>query len=324
MHNQIPQPGENRKHLFPRLKPKQQNQTKSNSPLSRFSSIINSDIDFSSSYLSGIKIGQIIPQIPVYLALAFTYSQIETSKLQEISSKNQKENDEYKAAVVYRYDVISKYSEYMTELLGKDVAGGKHSAGFKAVASFKTLSALNELDAYTSRYVSPDREDKGLILRLLVESKLITRHQEVVDLEDANLRYTMLVSYDLSHINLSRAWLSHVSFDSSNLSDTALKEANLYCANLRNVSFEKAEMEGAYLSFASFGGADLNEANLRGADLREADLKGAVNLNLAQIRAAKNWKRAHYDPEVRKQLGLPPEQLTKAESLPENRCIRSY
>jgi uncharacterized protein YjbI with pentapeptide repeats len=43
----------------------------------------------------------------------------------------------------------------------------------------------------------------------------------------------------------------------------------------------------------------LTDANLEGADLR-----GAI-FDIEQIKKAKNWDKAIYDPEVRKKLGLP-------------------
>ncbi|MFM6219918.1 MAG: hypothetical protein ACKPDM_06040 [Dolichospermum sp.] len=38
-----------------------------------------------------------------------------------------------------------------------------------------------------------------------------------------------------------------------------------------------------------------------------ADFMGAKNLTPEQVKSAKNWEKACYDPELRIKLGLPPE-----------------
>lgn len=58
--------------------------------------------------------------------------------------------------------------------------------------------------------------------------------------------------------------------------------------------------------------ADLNVANLNGADLNEANFKQVLNLTVNQVKSAKNWELAIYEPNFRKQLGLPPETPVSA------------
>ncbi|MFM5999270.1 MAG: hypothetical protein ACKPE1_18835 [Dolichospermum sp.] len=38
-----------------------------------------------------------------------------------------------------------------------------------------------------------------------------------------------------------------------------------------------------------------------------ADFMGAKNLTPEQVKSAKNWEKACYDPELRRKLNLPPE-----------------
>ncbi|NMG22949.1 pentapeptide repeat-containing protein, partial [Brasilonema bromeliae] len=73
----------------------------------------------------------------------------------------------------------------------------------------------------------------------------------------------------------------------------------------------------ADLSSADLSSADLSSADLSSADLNCSttftkepictNLKGVKNLTFQQVKAAKNWEQACYDPELRKQLNLPPE-----------------
>ena len=50
--------------------------------------------------------------------------------------------------------------------------------------------------------------------------------------------------------------------------------------------------------------ANLSEANLMQANLSKADLSFARNLNVDQVKSARNWKAAYYHEEFRKELGL--------------------
>jgi hypothetical protein len=94
-------------------------------------------------------------------------------------------------------------------------------------------------------------------------------------------------------------------FEGSDLSGITLQPgSSLEGANLRS-----ANLEGAVLAGVLFIDADLSAANLSGADLNNANLKGANftgahHLTVAQVKAAREWQAAHYDPEFRDELGL--------------------
>lgn len=142
---------------------------------------------------------------------------------------------------------------------------------------------------------------------------------------------------NLSRINLAKANLSFANFSGSaliraNLSETQLVRAkliqtslwrtNLTGANLSISDLSSADLHGANLSKANFSGANfgiadssipsldrpnLSYTRLGGANITEANFRGAKGLIPEQIKAAKNWQSACYDPDFRKQLGLPPE-----------------
>jgi uncharacterized protein YjbI with pentapeptide repeats len=75
---------------------------------------------------------------------------------------------------------------------------------------------------------------------------------------------------------------------------------NLKGADLR------LNLEGADLRGTDLRGADFKGANLKQADLENADLSNAKNLTSEQVKKAKNWKKAKYDAELLKQLGISP------------------
>jgi uncharacterized protein YjbI with pentapeptide repeats len=142
------------------------------------------------------------------------------------------------------------------------------------------------------------------------------------DLRSVNLSSVNLSGSDLRSVNLSGADLSGVNLISAYLRSADLSGAYLISAYLRSADLSGAKLISADLSDADLSGADLSDADLSGAKLISADLgcetvsterpfctnlKGVKNLTLQQIKAAKNWEQACYDPELRKQLKLPPE-----------------
>jgi hypothetical protein len=90
-----------------------------------------------------------------------------------------------------------------------------------------------------------------------------------VDLSDAWLCGSDLRGANLSGACLSNANLCH-DFGRVDLSDADLSDADLYQANLTGAVLERANLYNAFL-----GEATLRKANLSGADLRDSNLEGA-------------------------------------------------
>ena len=78
---------------------------------------------------------------------------------------------------------------------------------------------------------------------------------------------------------------------------------NLSGSNLRKVNLNKANLSGTDLSDADLSGADLSDADLSGAKLYRIQ-----GLTLKQVKQAKNWDKACYDPVFATELGLSAEQ----------------
>jgi uncharacterized protein YjbI with pentapeptide repeats len=119
------------------------------------------------------------------------------------------------------------------------------------------------------------------------------------NLKGANLYRANLVGADLSRTNLESANLKGANLEGANLAMSNLRAANLIEANLSRANLEKINLEGTNLE-----GSDLLGANLLGANLEGAYIVRAKNISVEQIIQAQNWKKAFYDPNFQKQLGL--------------------
>ena len=145
-----------------------------------------------------------------------------------------------------------------------------------------------------------------------------------VDLSDADLSGADLYRANLSNTylfktNLKSAILHYANLKSANLKSANLKSADLTEANLSHAKLNGTKLNGTKLSFANLSGADLSGADLNGVNLYSTDLSGAMfwdkktgreaeNITPYRIKAAKNWEKAIYSPEFRKELGLSPEE----------------
>jgi hypothetical protein len=111
------------------------------------------------------------------------------------------------------------------------------------------------------------------------------------DLEEADLRGTVLIGSDLSGANLDgadlrQADLSRAILIKAGLSRARLQKANLHMADLGEANLQEAELVSANLTRATFPSADLTNADLTHADLRFGTLY-ETNLSLAALVEAK-------------------------------------
>ena len=191
-------------------------------------------------------------------------------KQQKIADNNQREEA--------LRDYIDKIAELLIDkelkILLKQLSEGAITKdkpeldAIRDVARARTLSILRRLDG--------DHERKGSVVRFLIDAELI---QDLELLKDANLRRANLYAADLEGAYLKKA---------------DLESANLGSANLKGTNLEGAILKGAYLE----------SANFEGANLEDADLRDVFLLTPEKIKAAKNWDKAIYDSDFRKQLNL--------------------
>ncbi|MBW4671856.1 MAG: pentapeptide repeat-containing protein [Cyanomargarita calcarea GSE-NOS-MK-12-04C] len=178
-------------------------------------------------------------------------------------------------------------------------------------ARIKALEELNE---------------EGVLLRGLDAdgADLIEINLPKANLERANLKNALLQGANLRKARLYQAKLQNTKLQGAKLQEAYLWGANLEGANLQPrepeidsqssieqiTNLQSAKLGKANLNKAILVQANLKEADLRGAFLRGSDLcktiledadiygaafGGANNLNIEQIKLAKNWKEAKYD-----------------------------
>ncbi|MEQ9670829.1 pentapeptide repeat-containing protein [Coleofasciculus sp. G2-EDA-02] len=133
-------------------------------------------------------------------------------------------------------------------------------------------------------------------------------------LEDLNKQGIPLTNINLSGAFLSDIKLPKARLDGAKLNQTLLNGAKLQKAKLINASLQNAALIDANLKGANLLNADLSNAALSQADLtqvvlKDANLEGAnltdtKGLKILQIKQARNWQSACYDPSLRRQLGL--------------------
>ncbi len=117
-------------------------------------------------------------------------------------------------------------------------------------------------------------------------------------------------------IDLSGAHLRGAQLPFAHLERADLNQAHLEGANLCGAHLEEAVLCWAHLHMTDFGGsycrgALFGMARLSGARLQGAHLEGARGLTVGEVRSCGGWELAHYDPEFRRELGLPDEPPAK-------------
>ncbi|MDJ0660413.1 MAG: pentapeptide repeat-containing protein [Crocosphaera sp.] len=167
------------------------------------------------------------------------------------------------------------------------------------------LNACAKVTENRSNVKWPTPESFGeWIGRLLGQRKdfepvFVMQYLSFLDLQDCNLLLRDFYLANLERANLERADLLKANLERANLERTNLERTNLERANLERANLERANLVGANLV-----GADLYRADLDGANLQGANLQGAENITPKQIKQARNWELADYDPEFREALGL--------------------
>ncbi|MBW4600681.1 MAG: pentapeptide repeat-containing protein [Calothrix sp. FI2-JRJ7] len=111
----------------------------------------------------------------------------------------------------------------------------------------------------------------------------------------------------LKNINFDAMEFSDASFKFCDLENASFKSSfveNCYFnhANISNVNFEDAFLDGSCFQNAKIHNTNFKNANLEGVDICGVDLSGAINLCVPQVKEAKNWKFAYYNPEFQAEL----------------------
>jgi uncharacterized protein YjbI with pentapeptide repeats len=141
-----------------------------------------------------------------------------------------------------------------------------------------------------------------------------------LDLTGADLGFTNLQYANLTGTKLSRAKGWKAKLDNARLSRANLHEARFKKAHFKYCQFHDALLTSARLEETDLRGAEFYNASLQSAHLDGANLEGALfdqaNLNdtyfkgikvtnkktLKSLSNAKNWRKAHFDEELREKL----------------------
>jgi uncharacterized protein YjbI with pentapeptide repeats len=116
----------------------------------------------------------------------------------------------------------------------------------------------------------------------------------------ANLVRANMQKADLRNAQLDGADLEHADMQQAYLWSAKLSNARMVNAQLATAIFIDADLSGADLRGAQFNGTVLNGANLHDANLDGADLRGALQLEAAQICAAKSRQGTLLDDPLQK------------------------
>lgn len=206
---------------------------------------------------------------------------------------------------------------------GQRASGGRIQALQDLNGDHESLAGLTANKAYLAgiSLVGSDLRDANLRGANLRHATLRYADLRYANLQQADLRYADLQEVNLrnatlqgeqtnlSYAHLQAAHLNYANAQSAYLWSANLQGANLSYANFQGTDLSYANLQDADLSYADFQQADLSPVNflrtkLQGADLRGADLRDAQNLCPEQVKLARNWEFALYDPAFQLQLGL--------------------
>ncbi|MDB9458194.1 pentapeptide repeat-containing protein [Dolichospermum circinale CS-545/17] len=191
---------------------------------------------------------------------------------------------------------------------GKEVSGGRISA----------LQDLNENGVELWKLVLDRANLSGITLE---NGKLANTSFNDTQLECIEQKCSNFRKANLYQAQFQNARLNHIDFQETNLIDANLQKASLEQAKFQKAHLYKANLEESTIKGANFQGADLEDTKFKDAimcgDVFDqatssrkyicANFIEAKNLTAEQVKSAKNWEKACYDPELRIKLGLRPD-----------------
>lgn len=151
--------------------------------------------------------------------------------------------------------LVSVENNLSNLLLNSKLAESHPGDEVRLIARAYVLNALRQLDP----------EHKRDLVTFLLTTNLISSHQPIVNLSEADLSQANLSNLDLSQTNLAGANLSTANLSNTKLVGADLSQTNLAEANLNGVDGTDANLEGA-----NFQGASLDNIVFNHADLLKA------------------------------------------------------
>ncbi|CAI2717438.1 pentapeptide repeat-containing protein [Nitrospina watsonii] len=177
--------------------------------------------------------------------------------------------------------------------------------------------------------IEDTRFNEANLERSLFDKTFLTN----INFTGANLSFSSFFETEFDNVDFSEAVLEgadlsgssfyQTHFENTNMRRVALNIADLTGNSVLNTDFSGADLAGtifynANLTGSLFQGADLDSAEFGGANLKFADFREARNLRnaaggvMASLKHAENWKKALYDDDIRKDLGIGDKALKHA------------
>jgi len=217
-------------------------------------------------------------------------------------------------APLYRFEKsVEKFSQFLDEMDLFRVIGKLTSLSI----ILGVITFLAEIPQRAERQATEQKRANYEAWQIVRTNQEQTANGGRVDaIQDLNKRNVNLSGLDVEKailigIDLEGAELVAATFRDGVLFQANLQNANLDGVDFRNVDMRRANLRNTRLWDANFEGANLENVNFAGAELYQpprggpANFQGAKGLTPEQIKQARNWENAKYDPVFRNQLGLP-------------------
>jgi uncharacterized protein YjbI with pentapeptide repeats len=208
--------------------------------------------------------------LPVVLLVSLVWFGLERHQVERMLGKQQHDTAITIAQDQQQTALLANYMDHIsTMILSNKLLHSTPTDDARVAAEAQTLTVLPQLDA----------EHKGMLLRFLMQTKLINNDLRVINLRDADLHGAQLHGADLRDTYLLGANLSGADLSGVNLSYASLAFTNLSAANLTGADLQSAEMQGANLTSAILKGANLKDI----LDLHDDQLVKAKSLTGATM-----------------------------------------
>jgi hypothetical protein len=213
------------------------------------------------------------------------------------------------------------YLEYMSQLL-TDKERPLHKAqlndNLSVAVRARTLTVLERLDGY----------GRGIVVKFLYASGLITKDRAILDLREANLQQANLYEANLVRANLRGAVLNQAHLGGAELSEADLSNTKMFGVILDDTNLIDANLSGAILMdvggwraaygfpgpatigrsyfFESLSGpkkTSLHKADLRRSDLTDAFIPVETLLSAESLEGATLPNRQKYEDWLKDQEG---------------------
>lgn len=184
-------------------------------------------------------------------------------------------------------------------------------AGFEKAIRVQSglISAMNEQIEEKDEKIILDLSGCILDRANLTKINLGWSNLRGASLKNANLRESCLIRIRADGADLEGLKGTGANFEKARLKKAKLNNATFRAANLKWIHLEETDLsnckfEQCSLQGAHFENSIINNAHFERADLNNVFFIGAKidNTSMTSIAKAYNWRKAHFDPEIREKI----------------------